>query len=452
MRSFSIVVAITDNMGIGLNGGLPWKISADMKYFKKLTVGNGKNAVIMGRKTYESIGRDLPGRLNIVLSRKTGVNLQSVLIDLDKRDDIEEVFVIGGAEVYEEALKMKQCEKIYVTWVKKNESKIVVDTFFPRFSLKDFRCVSSTKVEENEYSINFEEYIRVVNKEEEQYLDMIRDVLENGEVRVDRTCVGTRSVFGRSMRFDLRDGRIPVFTTKRVFWRGVVEELLWFISGSTNAEILQEKGVKIWNGNSSREYLDSVGLKENEEGDLGPVYGFQWRHFGAEYKDAKSDYKGQGIDQLMGVIERIHSNPSDRRILMSAWNPVDLGKMALPPCHVMCQFYVSNDGELSCQIYQRSCDMGLGVPFNVTSYALLTRMIAYVCGLKCGELVYVMGDVHVYLNHIDALQEQLLRQPREFPKLEIRDGQERDIDKFEYSSFVLKYYQPYETIGMNMAV
>jgi dihydrofolate reductase/thymidylate synthase len=330
--------------------------------------------------------------------------------------------------------------------------KIAVDTFFPRFNKSNYRVVSLGAVLDGDYEVEFKVYERIVNMEEMQYLDMVDDVMRKGELRMDRTGVGCYSVFGRSMRFDLRCGRIPLFTTKRVFWRGVVEELLWFISGSTDVGVLQSKGIRIWDGNGSREYLDSVGLRDNKVGDLGPVYGFQWRYFGAEYVDSKSDYSGKGIDQLGRVIELIRTSPRDRRILMSAWNPSDLGKMALPPCHVMCQFYVSNNGELSCQMYQRSCDMGLGVPFNVASYALLTRMIAYVCGLKCGELVYVMGDVHIYKNHVDGLSLQLERMPREFPLLEIKEGVEKSIDKFEYSSFVLKDYKPYETIGMDMAV
>jgi thymidylate synthase len=186
--------------------------------------------------------------------------------------------------------------------------------------------------------------------------------------------VGTLSKFGCQMRFDLRT-HFPLLTTKRVFWRGVAEELLWFISGKTNARALQEKDIHIWDGNASRAYLDSVGLTEREEGDLGPVYGFQWRHFGARYVDMHTDYTGQGVDQLSELVQTIRTRPYDRRLILSAWNPAALREMALPPCHMFAQFYVAN-GELSCQMYQRSCDMGLGVPFNIASYALLTRCVA----------------------------------------------------------------------------
>lgn len=252
------------------------------------------------------------------------------------------------------------------------------------------------------------------------------------------------------MRYSLRDNTLPLFTTKRVFWKGVALELLWFIRGSTNAHELSEQGVNIWNENSSREFLDSLGLTDREEGDLGPVYGFQWRHFGAEYKNMHADYRNQGIDQLQQVIHTIRTNPNDRRIIMSAWNPIDIPKMALPPCHCLAQFFVAN-GELSCQLYQRSADMGLGVPFNVASYALLTHMIAHVCGLKAGDFVHTMGDSHVYSNHVIPLQEQLQREPRPFPKLNIKRNV-TEIDDFKFEDFEVVDYKPYPSIKMQMAV
>ena len=252
------------------------------------------------------------------------------------------------------------------------------------------------------------------------------------------------------MRFSLRNDVIPILTTKRVFWRGVAEELLWFVSGSTDARELQAKKIHIWDGNASREFLDNRGLTHREEGDLGPVYGFQWRHFGAKYVDFNTDYTGQGVDQLARCINCIKTNPTSRRIVMSAWNPADLNDMALPPCHMFCQFYVAN-GELSCQMYQRSADMGLGVPFNIASYALLTRMVAQVCGLKAGDFVHTIGDAHVYLNHIEPLQRQLRRKPRPFPTLTI-NPEVNDIDGFKYEDFTVNDYKPFKGIKMKMAV
>ena len=240
-----------------------------------------------------------------------------------------------------------------------------------------------------------------INKEELQYLDLCRNIIENGESRPDRTGTGTLSIFAPpQLRFSLRDNKFPLLTTKKVFTKAIILELLWFIKGDTNNKNLQKEGVKIWDGNGSREYLDSLGLTDREEGDLGPVYGFQWRHFGAEYVDCHTDYTGKGYDQLSEIIHKLKTNPYDRRIIMSAWNPPDFKKMALPPCHVFCQFYVSfpenQKPQLSCILYQRSCDMGLGVPFNIASYALLTKMIAKVVDMDCGDFIHTMGDAHVY--------------------------------------------------------
>lgn len=254
------------------------------------------------------------------------------------------------------------------------------------------------------------------------------------------------------MRFSLRDGTLPLLTTKRVFWRGVAEELLWFIAGSTNGNDLAAKDIHIWDGNGSREFLDQRGLGHREVGDLGPVYGFQWRHFGAKYVDMHTDYTGKGVDQLADCIDKIKNNPEDRRIIMSAWNPADLNEMALPPCHMFCQFYVDTEkGELSCQMYQRSADMGLGVPFNIASYALLTHMMAQACGLKAGDFVHTIGDAHVYSNHVEALKEQLARLPRAFPKLRMNPNK-KNIDDFVFEDFEVIDYNPQKPIKMTMAV
>lgn len=233
------------------------------------------------------------------------------------------------------------------------------------------------------------------------------------------------------------------------------------MAGCTDAKKLTEKGVRIWEGNGSREFLDKLGLTHRREGDLGPVYGFQWRHFGAEYDTCDTDYTGQGFDQLADVIHKLKTNPYDRRIIMSAWNPPDFAKMALPPCHVFCQFYVSFSDKkdakpkLSCLLYQRSCDMGLGVPFNIASYALLTRMIAHVVDMDCGEFIHTLGDAHVYLDHIEALKTQMDRTPKAFPKLVIKEERKdeiRSIDDFRFEDFEIVGYEPYSSIKMNMSV
>lgn len=296
-----------------------------------------------------------------------------------------------------------------------------------------------------------------INPEEDQYLNLCQRIIDEGEFRPDRTGTGTYSLFAPpQLRFNLANGQFPLLTTKKVFTRGIILELLWFIAGCTDGNKLSEQGVKIWEGNGSREYLDKLGLTDRREGDLGPVYGFQWRHFGAKYKTCDDDYTGQGVDQLQDVIFKLKNNPYDRRIIMSAWNPPDFPQMALPPCHVFSQFYVNFPKEggkpkLSCLLYQRSCDMGLGVPFNIASYALLTIMIAHIVDMEPGEFIHTLGDAHVYRDHIDALKEQISREPRSFPTLQITRKVD-SIDDFKLEDFEISDYNPHPRIQMKMSV
>ncbi|RWS08225.1 thymidylate synthase-like protein [Dinothrombium tinctorium] len=288
------------------------------------------------------------------------------------------------------------------------------------------------------------------NEDEFQYLSLVRQIMERGARKEDRTGTGTLSLFGTQSRYSLENGTIPLLTTKRVYWKGVLEELLWFIKGSTNSKELSDVGVKIWNANGSKEFLNKLGFTDREEGDLGPVYGFQWRHFGAHYNGIKADYSGKGVDQLNNIIETIKKNPNDRRIILCSWNVSDIPLMALPPCHCLAQFYVNGD-KLSCQLYQRSGDMGLGVPFNIASYSLLTHLIAHVTGLKAYEFVHTIGDAHVYLNHLEPLKEQLKREPRSFPKLLIK-RKVTSIDEFTSEDIELVGYNPHPRIIMEMSV
>jgi len=289
------------------------------------------------------------------------------------------------------------------------------------------------------------------NTEEHNYLHLLQNILNHGEKRGDRTGTGVLSTFGESLRFSLRDGAIPVLTTKRVYWKGVVEELIFFIKGLTDNKYLQERNVHIWDGNTRREYLDKNGLSHLEEDDMGSIYGFNWRHFGAEYKDCHTDYTGKGVDQLAKAINLIKTNPTCRRIVISAWDPTVLDKACLYPCHILFQFYVNVEkGELSCQMYQRSVDCFLGLPFNITSYALLTHIVADICGLKTGDLVMVLGDTHIYSNHVEQCRKQLTRDPRSFPKLNIKNHHEKPED-YEFDDFELVGYEPYPGIKAPMA-
>ncbi|KAK9942551.1 hypothetical protein M0R45_008209 [Rubus argutus] len=453
-RTYQVVVAATRELGIGKDGKLPWRLPSDLKFFKDVTVTTSdpgkKNAVIME---------------NVVICGSLASALE-LLAASPYCLSIDKVFLIGG-----EALNAPGCDAIHITEI---ESNIECDTFIPAIDSAVFQpWYSSFPKVENSIRHSFTTYVRVRSSEvgslcenndlncnsrsdsikcevkkfsflpkmifekheEYMYLKLVQEILSDGTSKDDRTGTGTLSKFGCQMRFNLRR-TFPLLTTKKVFWRGVVEELLWFLSGSTNAKfvfissVLQERGIHIWDGNASRDYLDSVGLTGREEGDLGPVYGFQWRHFGARYTDMHADYTGQGFDQFM--------------------DPSDLKLMALPPCHMFAQFYVAN-GELSCQMYQRSADMGLGVPFNIASYALLTCMIAHVCDLFPGDFVHVLGDAHVYRTHIRPLQEQLQKLPKPFPILKI-NPEKKNIDSFVAADFELMGYDPHEKIEMKMAV
>lgn len=261
------------------------------------------------------------------------------------------------------------------------------------------------------------------------YENLLRDVLENGVVKTDRTGTGTRSLFGRQIRFDLSEG-FPLVTTKKLFTKAIVRELLWFLRGDSNVAYLRENGVTIWD-----EWA-------REDGDLGPVYGVQWRNWPAP--------NGTTIDQLADILSEIKAKPDSRRLVVSTWNVADLPKMALQPCHVLFQFYVAN-GKLSCQLYQRSADVFLGVPFNIASYALLTHMVAQVCGLQVGEFIHTFGDVHLYLNHTDQAREQLSREPRAFPRL-VLDLTVTDIDGFRYEHVRFEGYNPHPTIKAQVAI
>ena len=262
-----------------------------------------------------------------------------------------------------------------------------------------------------------------------QYLDLLRYVMDNGVMKSDRTGTGTKSVFGYQMRFDLSDG-FPLLTTKKLHLKSIIYELLWFLKGDTNVKYLQDNGVRIWN-----EWADA-------DGNLGPIYGKQWR--------AWRDYNGGTIDQLSEAVETIRTNPDSRRIIVSAWNVADLPEMRLPPCHAFYQFYVA-DGRLSLQLYQRSADIFLGVPFNIASYALLLMMVAQVTGLEAGDFVHTLGDAHIYTNHFEQVREQLSREPRQLPTMRI-NPEVKSLFDFKYEDFTLENYNPHPHIKGVVAV
>jgi thymidylate synthase len=277
------------------------------------------------------------------------------------------------------------------------------------------------------------------------YLDLLRTTLDHGRPRADRTGTGTLGIFGHQMRFSLRDG-FPLLTTKKVHLRSIVHELLWFIAGDTRVDYLQQHDVKIWNEWATPEQCARFG---RSPGDLGPIYGHQWRNFGASER-ADGSYAADGVDQLARVVDELRKNPSSRRLIVSGWNPREADRVALPPCHTMFQFY-AQDGELSCQLYQRSADIFLGVPFNIASYALLTLMVAQVCDLVPGDFVHTLGDAHLYTNHLDQARLQLTREPRSLPRMRL-DPSVRDLFAFRYEHFTLEGYDPHPHIRAEVSV
>jgi dihydrofolate reductase/thymidylate synthase len=485
-----MIMASTLDMGIGLRNDLPWpRLVRDFNLLKSVTTegnhgaGQRPNAVIYGFKTFESLRcRPLSHRRNIVITRKgtsetnkhthpdvVFASSLEMAVDIAREDaQVQRIHVLGGSNIYNELLSDPQrygLDTVYWTRIFEpfeTDVKVGKEAFDHFIKEAPHKIVSETVVEHGDvnYDLLVASKLPITGRlptnlrvsDEYQYLQLLEEIIRNGEERPDRTNTGIRGTFGRLMRFNLEHA-FPLLTTKSVFFRGVLEELLWFLRGETNSKALSEKGVKIWDGNGSREFLDSRGLHGNCEGDLGPVYGFQWRHFGAKYEGLGTDYSGKGKDQIHALIENLKKDKYSRRHLLSAWNPADLDQMALPPCHVMSQFYITQDDRLNCALFQRSADIGLGIPFNIASYALLTSMIAHHLGLKRGEFVHFIGDAHVYLNHVSALETQAQRLPNAFPVLKISPQAHREhLWDYQTEDFVLKNYVPQAKLKMKMAV
>ena len=464
MKKFSIIVAKSSNDVIGSSetNSIPWSYRCDMSHFKKITSNSfawgKKNSILMGYNTWKSLGIDfLPDRINIIIDRNeifiTRVNnnlykirdFDTALIFMQENPNIDKIFIIGGESIYIKALKHRDLDKVYLTKIHK---KYEGDILFPKLC-GNFKLLSLDTEEEKGDTMDFCIYKKMNTMHPEyQYIKCIRDILTNGHRGEDRTGVGTLSVFGRQFKWDLADS-FPLFTTKRMYFRGIVEELLWFLRGETDNRILQNKGVHIWDGNTSREFLDKNGLEHLEEGDGGKIYGFQMRHYGAEYIDCETEYKEEGYDQVKEALRMIKEEPTSRRIIINLWNAIDLKEMALPPCLFFYQFRVHGD-KLHCHILNRSNDMALGHPWNVATGALITYIFAYLCDLKPGELTHTVSDAHVYLNHLGKIEEQLDRKPFAFPFLRIKNRDQEDVEDFVYSDFELLNYEYHPSIKMEM--
>lgn len=499
-RSFTIIAAMTKKQGIGFQNQLPWKrFKKDLEFFKRNTI---QQTIIMGRKTWDSLNcRPLPNRHNIVLTRdwqnleksNNQIAFVSSLEQALNRAKTEEIFVIGGQKLYENTIHHPSCQRLLITHA---NIDLPSDTYFPNIHQQDYQeteiipgkgTLETHQGEKHNIDYEIVEYSRnsvsniffplSVSGEDEQrqsftsiyegekgYLRAVDDIIENGETRYDRTHVGTQSLFGLQMRFDLKKKQFPLLTTKKMFTKGIIAELLWFLSGSTDTKRLSKQGVHIWDGNTSREFLDNNGFTDRPEGDMGPSYSFQFRHAGAKYKTAHIDYTQDPhrIDQVNQVIQSIIHDPHSRRHIINLWNVPDIPKMSLPPCLFLYQFYVSqhpkhyenptgNKNYLNLSLYQRSADMGLGVPFNIASASLFTYMIAEITGLQPGELIHHIGDAHIYTDHINPLKKQIQREPRPFPQLHL-SHQPRKIEDFYAEDFKIKGYYPYPGLKMKMAI
>jgi thymidylate synthase len=504
----SCIVPFKNRLAIGSKNDLIVKLKSDLSHFKQLTrdclsseSSLDKNVIVMGRKTWFSIPRSqrpLSGRINIVLtndkdlhkvspytrqrwwSRKDFKHKNLYFMSYTQfeqfyKETNANVFVIGGGDIYNMFLhnekEIMRPSKLYITEVYDfkfktgEEPDVFMDSFDNSYKLTSV----SEKVFDESQGVSFRylEYRRDAKhmstiSDEGKYLDLLRRTLTQGKVRRDRTGVGTIGTLGEQLHFDISQS-VPLLTTKRVPWKHCLEELLWFMRGDTHNKVLQKKGVKIWDLNTSREFLDSRGLYHYEEGILGPGYGWQMRFFGANYSQAFADTSDVdtsmigGVDQLEYIVNELKENPFSRRILMCYWNPPNFQETALLPCHFSVQFYVEEDHDgqkhLSAHFTMRSSDTFLGLPFNILSYALMTYIIAAKCDMKPKKLVYSGCDVHIYRNHVEQVKEQLSRTPRPFPRVIINPAvKDKAWHAISVDDFEVVGYFPYPSIRAPMAV
>ena len=460
---FSVIVACDSQFGIGNEKNeIPWKSKKDMKFFRDMTKDS---VVIMGGNTFRSLKKPLKGRDMLIISHTlmepkecTTNNIIKVFRDpmtcvrfcMKKYKNIK-IFICGGKTIYDwfHANRLINC--VYLTSVYGDFGCSVFYDYY-KFKLdNDYKKELIIKYDAFNEEPRLEIYkYQFINKEELNMLDLMHDVINNGNKRMDRTSIGTLSLFGKQFRFDLTNNTFPLMTTRPVFLRGVFEELMLFIRGQTDTTILESKNINIWKGNTSREFLDKQGLHHLSIGDMGHSYGFSFRHFGANYINSQTDYKNKGYDQLKNVIDEIKNNPTGRRHIISLWEPNNLHKTPLPPCLFLYQFYIADDN-LSCMMTQRSSDFGVAGGWNVATGALLTILIANICKLKPYELIWNIGDVHIYNNILSNTLEQLKRQPNIYPKLFI-NNKPIDIELFEFENLELINYKPLDKIDFVMNI
>lgn len=440
IKKFNVIVATDLNGGIGIHNSLPWNFNKDTDFFKNITsnheiipgINTSKNILIMGKNTFASFNhKPLPNRQFYVISSTTNphdfINIDNIMFfscfndayNKASQQHFCDIWVIGGTRIYNSALRHFACNKVYLTEIQNvfrtdvsiDLKKYLID-WKNSISLRDINRFNNF-----EYELIFKEG-SIRKNIEIQYLECLYDVLKTGERKQTRNAI-TYSKFSRTLTHNLEEG-FPLLTTKKMFWKGIVEELLFFIRGETNAKLLSDKGVKIWDANTSKEFIEKMGLPYNE-GMMGPMYGYQWRFFNKPYLPNTSNHDYNGIDQIKKIIQEIKEDPNSRRILMTTFNPGQVSEGVLYPCHsIIIQFQVSELHKLNCTMYTRSSDLLLGIPFNIASTALLVHIIAGLTNKIPGILNIVLGDYHIYEEHMDAVKKQLALTPYNFPVLKMR--------------------------------
>jgi thymidylate synthase len=435
---FEIITACTTDYGIGNNNSLPWNCPDELRIFREKTMNS---ILICGSKTAKSLPA-LPGRQILQLSRN-GMSLEHA-IEICKNFPDKKVFIAGGGQIYDLIFEnyLHMISKLHISIMK---GSFTCNTYIKKLNLKHWVILEETSFGA------FTHYVMKYDPREGQYLDLLSCIpMTFRKTRNSETA----SVFGKHLKFDLSDGSFPMLTTKKMFFRGIVEELLFFIRGDTDSKFLESKGVSIWKGNTSRDFLDSIGKTDRREGLMGPMYGYQWRFFNATYDEKTgNNLQGDGIDQLSGIVDLIRNDPYSRRILLTSFNPVQARSGVLYPCHsIVIQFYVSDQGNLDMFCYNRSQDLFLGTPFNIASSGLLLLLISKITGKQPGVLHMSLGDVHLYKDHYERAQWQSSRQPYPFPQVKILKeiNSVKDLEMLTSEDFRLDNYKSHKAIKAEM--
>jgi thymidylate synthase len=435
---FEVILACTETYGIGKNNKLPWVCRDELKLFREKTINS---VILCGKNTYDFLP-DLDKRIIYPVSRKTGTLEQHIDKAKSKHPD-NIIFIAGGSQIYDYVFRklIHRVSKLHISIMNKSYQ---CDTYISELNLRQWVII-----EEYKYT-DFNHYVLQYDPRESQYTDLITSIpssfrtTRNGE---------TASVFGKHISFDLSDGIFPLLTTKKMFFRGIVEELLFFIRGETNTKLLEEKGINIWKGNTNRDFLNSIGMENRNEGFMGPMYGYQWRFFNSPYDEQTGKNINDGVDQLQNVINLILKDPMSRRIILTSFNPAQSSEGVLYPCHsLIVQFYVTDNGSLNMFCFNRSQDLFLGTPFNIASSALLLILISKITNKTPGTLHMSLGDVHLYKNHYDLAIQQTYRIPYCFPKLKILKNIKsiKDIETMTFQDFSLENYKSHPIIKAEM--